>query len=93
MASRRFSVQDFIAQVNAQTPGAVTSAVYQATLNSDGTVKITKNAVQLYAKVLWNQGTQGAVTDNNLQGDVVTIFQNDASVARGDAQLFINSLN
>jgi hypothetical protein len=93
MASRRFTVQDFIAQVNAQTPGVVSSAVYQATLNTDGTVKITKNAVQIYAKVLWNMGTQGAITDSNLQGDRVVIFQNDASVGSADAQLFINSLN
>ena len=92
MASVRRSVQDFIAAVNAQTPGSVSSAVYAATLQGDGSVQITKNGVILFPHVLWAMGVGGAVTDVSTFGDTVTILRNDGTVARGDAQQFINSL-
>lgn len=99
MASRRYSVQDFIAQVNAQTPGVKTGNTYSATLNSDGSVTITSTvpstdvSTVLYANVWWQVGRAGAVTDTNINGDIVTIRQNDKSIATADAQLFINNLN
>ena len=92
MASARRSVQDFIAQVAAQTPGTKTGATYTATLNADGSVKVSQNGVVIYPNVQWAMGAGEARTDSNISGDGVTLINNDGTVGRGDAQLFINSL-
>ena len=92
MASARRSVQDFIAQVNAQTPGVKSGATYAATLNASGSVQITKNGTVIYPNVLWWMGVSSAVTDTNITGDSVTLLNNDGTTGRGDAQQFINSL-
>ena len=91
MASARRSVQDFMAQVNARTPGLKSGATYATSLNSDGTVAITANGVTLYSKVFWGTG-RGVVTDLNVSGDSVMALAADGTVQSGDAQLFINSL-
>ena len=91
-ALTRRSVQDFIAQVNARTPGVKSSATYKATLNSDGSVQITQNGVVLYSNVGWFFGVGVAKTDANINSDTVTIYNAGAAVATGDAQQFINSL-
>jgi hypothetical protein len=93
MALARRSVQDFIAQVNARTPGLVSGATYSATLNSDGSVQITVNSVIVYPKVQWSMGAGEALTDSNISGDSITRINNDGTVGRGDAQLFISSLS
>lgn len=91
MASARRSVQDFIAQVNNRTTLLV-GVTYSATLSSDGTVKITRNGVTIYPKVLWSMGAGNAVTDSNISGDSIDTVNNDGTVGSGDAQNFINSL-
>lgn len=98
MATIRRSVQDFMAAVNAQTPGVKSGNNYSTALNSDGSVAITSTvpstgvATVIYANVWWANPRGGAVTDLNATGDIVTIRQNDKSIATCDAQLFINSL-
>ena len=92
MASARRSVQDFIAQVAAQTPGTKTGATYAATLLASGAVQVSKNGVIVYPTVYWAMGTGGAVSDTNISGDTVTLSNNDGTTGRGDAQQFINSL-
>lgn len=91
MATRR-TVQDFIAAVNAQTPGSVSGATYAGTLNTDGTVQITRNSVVLWPKVYWFMGPGSAKTDAN-QGDSIRAWGLDAAIASGDAQAFLNTLN
>lgn len=86
----RRTVQDFMAQVNAQTVAG--GNTYSTSLNADGSVKITKNAVALYSKVLWAMGVGEALTDLNISGDSVTVLDNAGGCGRGDAQLFIFSL-
>jgi len=86
----RRTVQDFITQVQAQTNASGT-IVYVATLNTDGSVKITRNGVVVFSNVLWSMGAGVAVTDANISGDSVTVLGGPQS-ARGDAQAFINSL-
>jgi hypothetical protein len=92
MASARRSVQDFIAQVAAQTPGTKTGATYSATLLASGAVQISKNGVIIYPTVYWAIGTGEAVTDSNISGDSITLSNNDGTTGRGDAQSFINNL-
>lgn len=91
MALTRSNVQDFIAQVRART-NTLGTIVYVATLNSDGSVLISRNGVTIFPKVLWYMGTGSAITDTNISGDTVTTLCNDGTTGRGDAQLFINSL-
>jgi hypothetical protein len=91
MALARRTVQDFMAQVAAQTNAAGT-VVYVASLNADGSVKITRNGVVIYPKVQWGMGVGEALTDANISGDSVTVLDNAGGVGRGDAQQFINSL-
>lgn len=92
MSSARRSVQDFIAQVAAQTPGIKTGATYSASLNADGSVAVSQNGVVIYPKVQWAMGTGEARTDFNISGDGVTLINNDGTVGRGDAAQFIASL-
>jgi hypothetical protein len=92
MSSARRSVQDFIAQIAAQTPGTKTGATYSASLNSDGSVAVSQNGTVIYPKVQWAMGVGEAVTDSNISGDGVTLINNDGTVGRGSAQHFINSL-
>ena len=92
MASARRSVQDFIAQVAAQTPGVKTGATYVAALNADGSVKVSQNGTVIWPKVQWSMGTGEAITDTNISGDSVTLINNDGTTGRGDAQQFINNL-
>ena len=89
MATARRSVQDFIAQVAARTTTGIT---YVATLLASGAVQISRNGVTTYPSVLWSMGVSEALTDLNISGDSVTTINNDGTVGRGDAQLFINSL-
>ena len=91
MALARRIVQDFIAQVNAQT-NATGTVVYSASLNADGSVKITRNGVAVYPKVQWGMGVGCAISDANVSGDTVTVLDAAGGVGRGDAQQFINGL-
>lgn len=93
MSSARRSVQDFITQVAAQTPGTVSGATYSAALNTDGSVAVSKNGVVIWPKVQWYMGAGEAVTDSNISGDSVTLINNDGTVGRGSTQAFINNLN
>jgi hypothetical protein len=92
MALYRRTVQDFIAQVGAQTPGVISGAVYAASMNADGSVQITKNGVVYYPKVIWGQGVESAVSDANISGDSVTVLDSAGGVGRGDALQFIQNL-
>lgn len=92
-ALARRSVFDFIQQVNGQTPGSISKAVYSASQNTDGTVQITKNGVVLFAKVGWAMGAGVALTDINISGDSVSILGAEGTWSRGDCQQFILSLN
>jgi hypothetical protein len=87
----RLTVQDFVADVANRTDPAGL-IVYVATLNADGSIKITNNGGILYPKVYWAMGRQSARTDANPNADSVTILNADGTVSCGDAQQFINSL-
>lgn len=89
MATRN-NVQDFIRDVRAQTNAAGT-IVFVGTLNSDGSVKITRNGTTIYPNVYWFMGPATATTDA-AQGDSVRVRSVDSSWQSGDAQMFINSL-
>lgn len=66
----RYSVQDFIAQVNSIGKTAKGN-LYNASLNTDGSVQVTQNGVVINGKAWW--GIRGvAVTDANPSGDSLT---------------------
>lgn len=92
MSLARRTVQDFVAQIAAQTPGSKSGATYVATLQADGSVQVTKNGVVLYRRVLWGMGAASAVTDANISGDSVDVYGNDGIVGSSDGQSFINNL-
>lgn len=95
--SRRVTVQDFMSAVRQRSNG---NNNFGATLNSDGSVQITKTpvtggaAVIAYAKVWYNITGYSAGTDANSNScDTVTVCNADGSNANsGDAQTFLNTL-
>jgi hypothetical protein len=90
----RTTVQDFMSAVRG-APNAATGK-YAATLNSDGTVKISINAtgVVVWPNVYWQMGPTSAATDANISNDAIRLLGNGNGVAVGcgDAQQFLNSL-
>jgi hypothetical protein len=78
MAAIRNTVQDFMAAIRAQgkIANATSPNIYGATLNSDGSVAVTRNAVVIWPKIVYNMGAQiiGAQGDGNQ--DSLTIFSN-----------------
>jgi hypothetical protein len=90
----RTTVQDFMSAVRS-APNAA-AGKYAATLNSDGTVKISIQAsgVVIWPNVYWQMGPNGVYTDANISGDAVRMLGNGNGVAvgSGDAQQFLNSL-
>lgn len=94
MAVRR-NGNDFVRDVAARTVSAPAQVTWVATLNADNvSYSITRNGVQIYAKVLWNVQGGAAVTDaGGVNYDTVTILDGGGAAAPGSAQQFINSLN
>jgi hypothetical protein len=91
MAAARQSINDFIRDVGARTSGTI---VYAASLNADNvTVKITRNGVVVWAKVLWPGTGSAAITDAGGQNqDTVDLFDGAGFFNAGSASAFINSL-
>lgn len=87
----RTSVQDFMSAV--RSAGSAVGK-YTATLNSDGSVKITitATAAVVWNKVYWQIGPGMAATDANISADSVTAIDASNALARVDAQQFLNSL-
>ena len=90
----RNSVTDFIRDIGART-NASGSVVFIGSTNADGTVKITRNGVTIFAKVIWPGPSAAAATDAAGAGNNDTVFVQDAGGGyynAGSAQNFINSL-
>lgn len=90
----RNSYLDFQRDIAARS-NAATGVVYASSLNSDNvSLKITRNGVTIYSKVLWNAQGSAAQTDaGGVNQDVVTYFDAGSGYPiPGSAQQFINSL-
>ena len=91
----RQSVQDFIRDVGARgINGGTSQNLYAASLNSDGSVSVSKNGIVIFAKVVWPGNGVSARTDASGQNeDTVNILDpGSQNFSTASAQTFINNL-
>jgi hypothetical protein len=92
----RASVNDFVRDVGARSvqggPG-VPAAIFVGTVNSDGTVTVTRNGATIW-KVFWPGSGSAAGTDAAGPGnqDTVNVYSTDGTWAASSTQVFINNL-
>jgi len=94
MAPLRSTVQDFMSAIRSQgkVANATSPNTYGASVNSDGTVAVTKNGIVIFPRILYNQGQQivGGQGDQNF--DSLTIFSIDGMLATGSVTNFLSTL-